>query len=91
MCSTSTLQYNTTSTLLTYTLLPLLHYTTLQGHDFRPSYRKLKDVRDVYFPGTPVLALTATATHAVTDDISNILRLRTPLGKERCNDIWAIY
>jgi len=55
------------------------HCVSEWGHDFRPAYRNLQDVRDAHFPTTPLLALTATATHAVMRDISASLKLRSPL------------
>lgn len=45
------------------------------GYDFRPSYLNIADIRD-FFPQTPVLALTATATPAVARDIQQKLRFR---------------
>jgi ATP-dependent DNA helicase RecQ len=44
------------------------HCISQWGYDFRPSYLKIAEVRDM-LPGVPVLALTATATPAVVDDI----------------------
>jgi ATP-dependent DNA helicase RecQ len=44
------------------------HCISEWGHDFRPSYRQIKNIRQ-YFPKTPVIALTATATQKVIDDI----------------------
>ena len=43
------------------------------GYDFRPSYLKISDIRKLK-PGTPILALTATATPEVVDDIQNQLQ-----------------
>ena len=45
------------------------------GYDFRPSYLTISEIRD-YFPKCPVLALTATATPKVIDDIQRELRFR---------------
>jgi ATP-dependent DNA helicase RecQ len=47
------------------------------GHDFRPEYRRLADLRDP-FPGAPFIALTATATRRVRGDIIERLALRDP-------------
>lgn len=53
------------------------HCISQWGHDFRPSYLRVSDVREkLGFP--PTIALTATATPEVRDDISRQLRLRDP-------------
>ena len=49
------------------------------GHDFRPQYRQLVDVRRVIGYGVPVIALTASATALVQADIINTLQLRDPI------------
>ncbi len=53
------------------------HCISEWGHDFRPEYRKLKEVRRL-FPDIPIVALTATATGQVREDIARQLRLRDP-------------
>jgi ATP-dependent DNA helicase RecQ len=53
------------------------HCISEWGHDFRPDYRSLRRLR-VSFPNVPIIALTATATHQVRDDIIRELRLTTP-------------
>jgi len=47
------------------------------GHDFRPEYRRLGELRD-RFPTVPIIALTATATERVRGDILRHLCLREP-------------
>ncbi|MEX1049865.1 MAG: DNA helicase RecQ [Akkermansiaceae bacterium] len=53
------------------------HCISEWGHDFRPEYRRLKEVRQ-WIPEIPVLALTATATERVREDIVRQLELRDP-------------
>jgi ATP-dependent DNA helicase RecQ len=53
------------------------HCISHWGHDFRPAYRNLAGLR-ARFGGAPVLALTATATPRVADDIAEQLGMRDP-------------
>jgi ATP-dependent DNA helicase RecQ len=49
------------------------HCISQWGYDFRPSYLRIADLRE-WLPGVPVLALTATATLEVIEDIQDKLR-----------------
>jgi ATP-dependent DNA helicase RecQ len=51
------------------------HCISQWGYDFRPSYLNIADLRN-HLPGVPVLALTATATPEVIDDIQEKLHFR---------------
>ncbi len=51
------------------------HCISQWGYDFRPSYLQIARIRE-YLPGIPVLALTATATDAVAEDIQDKLLFR---------------
>jgi len=51
------------------------HCISEWGHNFRPSYRNISEIRKV-FPETPILALTATATPKVVTDIQNNLEFK---------------
>ena len=51
------------------------HCISQWGYDFRPSYLSIADIRKE-LPDTPVLALTATATPEVIDDIQERLHFR---------------
>src|SRR2546429_1072741 len=53
------------------------HCISEWGHDFRPEYRQLAQLRDL-FPATPLMALTATATKRVQTDIVKQLQLHRP-------------
>ena len=53
------------------------HCISEWGHDFRPEYRQLSNLRRL-FPDLPFMALTATATDRVRTDILTQLRLKEP-------------
>ena len=53
------------------------HCISQWGYDFRPSYLRIATLRE-QLPGVPVLALTASATRTVADDICNKLQMRNP-------------
>ena len=53
------------------------HCISQWGYDFRPSYLRIADIREL-LPDVPVLALTATATPEVVDDIQHQLHFREP-------------
>ena len=54
------------------------HCISEWGHDFRPEYRRLRDMMDQIDEKVPVIALTATATPKVQEDIVHNLGLRKP-------------
>jgi len=53
------------------------HCISHWGHDFRPAYRKLQNLKS-QLSDVPVLALTATATHRVVKDIRDALGMPQP-------------
>jgi ATP-dependent DNA helicase RecQ len=54
------------------------HCISEWGHDFRPEYRRLKEMMEEIDNEVPIIALTATATPKVQSDIVKNLSLRDP-------------
>lgn len=63
--------------LLTRFVIDEAHCVSQWGHDFRPDYKKLHELRQK-FPNIPMMALTATATPRVQKDILNQLNMTRP-------------
>lgn len=53
------------------------HCISQWGHDFRPPYLEIHELREIH-PETPIIAVTATATERVREDINEYLKLRSP-------------
>ena len=54
------------------------HCISEWGHDFRPEYRRLREMMEEINPDAPTIALTATATPKEQSDIVSNLGLRNP-------------
>ena len=63
---------------LSFVAIDEAHCISEWGHDFRPDYLNLANIVSM-FPGVPICAFTATATHRVQSDIIQKLGLRAPL------------
>lgn len=68
-----------TRRLLSYLAVDEAHCVSQWGHDFRPDYLKLGELR-ARLQGVPCLALTATAPKNIQEDIVQSLRLHSPLS-----------
>jgi ATP-dependent DNA helicase RecQ len=62
---------------LSFIAIDEAHCISMWGHDFRPEYRQLGSLRQV-FPNVAIGAYTATATDQVRQDIAAQLRLKDP-------------
>lgn len=78
-----TLSKKTTTELLKKTKVSFVavdeaHCISEWGHDFRPEYRRIREMIDLVDPAIPIIALTATATPKVQGDIVKTLKLKKP-------------
>lgn len=64
--------------LLSFFAVDEAHCISSWGHDFRPAFRHLTHLKSS-FPRTPIIALTATATCKVRNDVVKVLSLRDPV------------
>lgn len=62
---------------LAYIVIDEAHCVSMWGHDFRPHYRELQELKNI-FPHCGIHAYTATATEQVRNDIASQLGLQNP-------------
>jgi ATP-dependent DNA helicase RecQ len=76
--ATSMFRYKVAKLNLNLVAIDEAHCISQWGYDFRPSYLRIATLRDHISPNVPFLALTATATSQVKDDIMKKLQFREP-------------
>ncbi|MBI5010471.1 MAG: RecQ family ATP-dependent DNA helicase [Bacteroidia bacterium] len=76
--ATSMFQYKVARLNLSLVAIDEAHCISQWGYDFRPSYLRIAALRDHISPNVPFLALTATATSQVIEDIMSKLGFREP-------------
>ncbi len=62
---------------LSFIVIDEAHCVSMWGHDFRPHYRELQELKNIY-PKCAIHAYTATATEQVRSDIARQLALKKP-------------
>lgn len=62
---------------ISYFILDEVHCVSQWGHDFRPDYLELSNIRKLY-PSIPMMALTATANETIMLDCINIIKMSRP-------------
>ena len=96
-CSPERLEATRLRTLLSRAPVSLItideaHCISEWGHEFRPAFRRIHHLRSIV--SAPVLAVTATATPAVRDDIAEVLRMTDPFrvvtSFDRPNIRWLV-
>ncbi|UTA68714.1 ATP-dependent DNA helicase RecQ [Emticicia sp. 21SJ11W-3] len=71
---------------LSFVAVDEAHCISEWGHDFRPEYRRIRGIIDDINPNLPIIALTATATPKVQQDIKkNLIMDEAPVFKSSFN------
>ncbi|CEL62698.1 hypothetical protein RSOLAG1IB_05054 [Rhizoctonia solani AG-1 IB] len=87
---TSTLEKMCTAGQLARIVIDEAHCVSQLGHDFRPDYKKLSILRQL-FPNVPITALSATCPPKVLKDLLVTLRMRQVTGGNSANASDTVY